>query len=193
MPFNINGTVLTGGTSITATDSSSNKIFQQLSTGQVLKPTTSASGVLTPMFNVGFNATGGWIAVSGVLPFAYTGGNGYTNIGSCYNTSTYRFTAPWTGLYLFKVHMYSYGNNATTAWYYHPLFLVNGSQTVRRPGGTPYRMRGYGFPASYAHDSDCCELIYLTAGDYVQANVAISGTIEGYGSYSSFSGAYISN
>jgi hypothetical protein len=192
MGFNINGTVITGGTSITATDTSSNKIYQQLSTGQVLKPVNSSNNVLIPMFNVGFNA-GGWTVISGIVPFAYTAGNGYYNVGSCYSTSTYAFTAPFTGLYLFKVHVYTYGNNVTPNWYYHPLFYVNGSSSSRRPGGTPYRIREYGFPANYGHDSDCCELIYLTAGDYVQSVVLVVGTIEGYGVFSTFSGSYISN
>ena len=192
MPFNINGTTITGGTSVTATDASSNKIYQQLSTGQVLNPVNSSNTVLTPMFNVGWSATGGWTVVSGIVPFSYTGGSGYYNVNSCYNTTTYAFTAPWTGLYLFKQHVYTYGNNATIGWYYHPLFYVNGSTSVRRPA-TPYRMRLYGMPASYAVDGDCCELIYLTAADYVQAGLAVNGTIEGYSTYSVFSGAYISN
>jgi hypothetical protein len=48
-------------------------------------------------------------------------------------------------------------------------------------------------PASSAYDGDCCELIYLTAADYEQAGLEVNGTIEGYPTYSVFSGAYISN
>jgi hypothetical protein len=192
MPFDINGTILTGGTSITATDASSNKIFQQLSTGQVLKPTTSAGSILTPMFSVGWGA-GGWTDIGGIVPFNYTGGSGYFNVGGCYNTSTYAFTAPWTGLYLFKQDVYTYGPTSTITWYYHPLFLVNGSTTLRRPGGTPYRMRAYGVDATYACDSDCCELIYLTAGDYVQVYLPRNGTMQGYAQYSNWNGSYLSN
>lgn len=191
MAIDVNGTIITGGTSFTATDGSGNKLYSQTSAGQVLMPTTSGNSVLLPMFNVGWNSDNSWVDLGGIVPFVYTSGSGYFNVGGCYNTSTYRFTAPWTGVYLFKEHIYIYGNNATIGWYCHPLFLVNGSQTVRRPGGTPYRMRLYGIPASYGQDTDCCELIYLTAGDYVEVYIPRSGTVQGYRSYSSWSGSYL--
>jgi hypothetical protein len=192
MPVNVNGTILTGGTSLTATDASSNVIFKQGTSGLVSKPTNSSGTILTPMFNVGMG-TGAWRALGSIVIFNYTGGSGYLNINSCYNTSNGAFTAPLTGLYLFKHHIYCYGNNDTVTWYFHPLYLVNGSQTLRRPGGTPYRIRQYGLYASYGHDSDCCELIYLAAGDYVQIYTPMNGTMEGYEAYSTFNGSYISN
>lgn len=193
MPIDLNGTLVTGGTSVVATDSSNNNIFQQLSTGQVLMPTTSAGASLIPLFNVGWSTSNVWTSINGIIPFSYTGGSGYYNVGSCYNTGTYAFTAPWTGLYFFKQHVYIYGNNATIGWYTHPLFLVNGSQTTRRPGGTPYRMRLYGLPANYGYDTDCCEQIYLSPGDYVQVYQPSVGTVEGYQSFSAWSGAYLGN
>ena len=189
MPVDISGTTLTGGTTLTVTDSSSNQLFYQDSNGVTYRPRLSGGGTSIPLFNVGWS--GGWITMGGVIPFAYTGGDGYQNVGSCYNTGNYRFTAPWTGVYLFKQHIYIYGNNSTYGWYCHPQFNVNGSYTVRRPGGTPYRMRLYGLYASYGQDTDCCELIYLTAGDYVEVYVPVSGTVQGYASYSSWSGSYM--
>lgn len=190
MAIDINGSIISGGTSLTVTDSSNNKIYQQLSTGQILKPTDSSNNTRIPLFNVGWSS-GGWTTVTGTVPFSYTAGSGYFNVGSCYNTSTYRFTAPWQGLYLFKEHMYVYGANSTYTWYLHPQFSVNGSFTTRRPGGTPYRIRLYGMRADYGHDTDCSEIIYLSPGDYVEVSLATSGTIQGYAQYCSWSGVYL--
>jgi hypothetical protein len=193
MPINVNGTILTGGTSLTATDAStSNVLYRQNTTGVVSKPTNSAGTIVTQMFNVGMG-TGAWVALGGVVIFSYTGGSGYLNVNGCYSTSTGAFTAPFTGLYLFKHHIYCYGPNATVGWYFHPLYLVNGNQEVRRPGGTPYRMRQYGLNAEYGQDSDCCELIYLLAGDYVQVYTPRNGDMQGYEAFSTFNGSYISN
>lgn len=192
MPIDVNGTIITGGTTVVATDASSNRIYEQSTGGVVNMPRTSAGAALTPLFNVGMNAAG-WTDLGGVVQWTYTSGSGYTNIGSCFNTANGRFTAPWTGLYLFKHHIYCYGPDSTYTWYFHPQYLVNGSYTTRRPGGTPYRIRQYGLYASYGQDSDCCELIYLTAGDYVEVYCPRSGTMQGYGPYSAFSGAYLGN
>jgi hypothetical protein len=192
MPIDINGVVIAGGSTVLITDALNNRLYEQSSDGIVNMPRNSTSTTVVPLFNVGMNSVG-WTALGGVVQWTYTAGSGYTNIGSCFNTSNGRFTAPWTGLYLFKQHIYTYGNNATIGWYYHPLYLVNGSYTVRRPGGTPYRIRDYGKPASYGQDSDCCELIYLTAGDYVEVDTPRAGSMEGYGPYSAFSGVYIGN
>lgn len=192
MPIYVGDITLTGGTSLTATDASSNKTYQQDSSGRVLNPQTSANGVLTPLFNVGLGGAQAWVTLSGAVIFSYTGGNGYTNVGSCYNTSNGRFTAPWTGLYLFKSHIYCYGGNSTYGWYFQPMYSVNGSTTARRPGGELYRIRQYGLYASYGQDTDLCELIYLTAGDYV--NVYLyngGGSMQGYDYYSAWSGAYL--
>jgi hypothetical protein len=192
MPINVNGTTLTGGTSLSITDGSNNVIYKQGTTGLVSKPTNSGGTVLTPMFNVGWSPAS-WTNLGGVVVFDYTGGSGYLNVNGCYNTSNGAFTAPFTGLHLFKHHIYCYGNDAGNSWYFHPLYLVNGSQTVRRPGGTPYRMRQYGLTSNFGQDSDCCELIYLIAGDYVQVYTPMNGTMQGYAPYCTFNGSYISN
>lgn len=175
------------------TDSSNNKIYQQTTGGVVLMPTTSGNATLVPLFNVGMGSEASWRNLGGVVVFNYTGGGGYMNVGSCYNTSNGRFTAPWTGLYLFRHHIYCYGPDPTPTWYFHPLYLVNGSQTLRRPGGTPYRIRQYGLYANYGQDSDCCELIYCSAGDYVEVYAPMSGTMQGYPPHSATSGFYIGN
>lgn len=193
MPVNINNITLTGGTSLAITDASSNVIYRQNTSGIVLKPVNSGGAALTPMFNVGMGSVSGWRPLGGVVIFNYTSGSGYVNVNSCYNPSNGAFSAPISGLYLFKSHIYCYGNDAGYSWYFHPLYLVNGSSTFRRPGGTPYRIRQYGLVSNYGQDSDCCELIYLAAGDYVQVYAPMNGTMEGYEAFSSFNGSYISN
>jgi len=195
MAVTIGSVTLTGtSTTLTVTDASSNKLYQQLSGGQVMLPTNSSGTTNVPMFNVGWTGVDGWTDLGGIVPFVYTGGSGYFNVGSCYSTSTYAFTAPWTGLYLFKSTIYCYGPDGTVyTWYFHPLFLVNGSSSARRPGGTPYRIRQYGLLASYGQDSDCCEMIYMTAGDYTQVYTPRNGTMQGYTSYSTYSGCYLGN
>lgn len=195
MGIDVAGTLITGGTSIAVSDSSSNKLYQQSSSGIVSGPATSAGGALTPLFNVGYGGNGtGWIDFgSGWYKgaFSYTGGNGYYNVGSCYNTSTYRFTAPWTGMYLFRQLMALYYNNTAYSLYTHPIIGVNGSVGGIRRAGTPYRIRAYGSYASYGSDTDGCELLYLTAGDYAEAYYYVGTNMSGYGPYGSFTGTYL--
>lgn len=193
MSINIDNTNISGGTTVNITDSSGNILYEQTSTGLIRKPKNSNGVEYTPLFNVGWN-TGGWqsIASTNAISFNYTGGNGYYNVGGCYNTSNYRFTAPWTGMYLFKGHIYIYGANSTYSWYTHPNFRVNDGWSTRRAmAGGPYRIRLYGLYASYGQDTDICELIYLIAGDYVTYSTATSGSVQGYGAYSSWSGSYM--
>jgi len=192
MPIDVNGTTINGGTSFSASDANSNVLYQQDTSGVPRDPRNSNGDDLVPMFAVGWS--GGWtsIATNNALPFAYTSGGGYYNVGGCYNTTNYRFTAPWTGMYLFKGHMYIYGNATSYTWYTHPFFLVNGSYNVRRPmAGSPYRIRLYGMRSSSGHDADINELIYLSAGDYVTYGAATSGTVQAYANYSGWSGSYI--
>lgn len=192
MPIDVNGTILTGGTSLTVTDASINYLYQQDSSGRVLAARDIWGTNMLPMFSVGLGATNTWILVNGFITFTATTGNGYYNIGSCYSTATGRFTVPWTGLYLCQQNVYIYnGNGAVYNGYGHPLFTVNGSSTTRRGAYTPYRIRHYGLPGSYGNDTDCCELMYLTAGDYVQVYFPTANTMYYYDSYSSWSGAYL--
>lgn len=192
MPVNIGGTIITGGTTVTVTDGSSNELYKQSSTGVVTKQKTSQGGDYLPMFNVGWSASEWTSIATGVVPFDGTTGSGYYNVGGCYNTSTYRFTAPWSGVYLFKVHIYIYGNTSTYSWYTHPFINVNGSTVTRRNMNySPYRIRLYGLYSSYGQDTDMCDIVNLTAGDYVEQYNITSGTVQGYPPYSSWSGAYL--
>jgi hypothetical protein len=193
MAVNLNGLSLEGGTTFTATNGS-HRLFHQDGNGITKLPTDTAGATMIPLFHVGRGNAGVWNSMgTGVQAFGYTGGNGYVNIGSCYNTTNYRFTAPWTGFYLFQVSMYCYYPDGGYGYYFHPFFTVNGSSSARRPGGSPYRIRGYGCYGSYAVDADNCELIYLTAGDYVEQYNAVGGGMQVYDSYAAWSGVYIGN
>lgn len=192
MPIDVNGTTLTGGTSLTVTDASSNKLYQQDSSGRVLAAKTSGSVNLLPMFSVGLGGTNTWILVNGYITFTVTTSDGYYNIGGCYSTSTGAFTVPWTGLYLVQQNVYIYNaDGGIYNAYGHPFFTVNASLTTRRGAYAPYRIRHYGLPGSYGQDTDCCELLYLTAGDYVQVYFPTANTMYYYDGYSSWSGAYL--
>lgn len=198
MPIDINGTIVSGGTSLIAKDSSNNNLYQQTSGGYTLRPTNSSGSTYLPLFNVGWSSEG-WVSFGGsgswyVIPFRLTSGSGYYNVGSCYNTGNYTFNAPLTGLYLFKSHAYIYYPLANIAYYTHPMFFVNGNGTNRRPSGGPlYRIRQYGLRADYGRDTDICEMMYLTAGDYVQSVGYVGNGMQGYAQYSSWNGAYLGN
>ena len=194
MPLDIAGSKLSGGTNLLVTDASNNQLFQQDSGGRVLAARDSSGATRVPLFAVGVNA-GSWVSYAAsswnTLTPGYTGGDGYLNVGGCYNTTNGRFTAPWTGMYLIQQSFYIYGNSSTVDWYVHPMFNVNGSTNLRRGNNTIYRIRGHGIPASYANDTDCCELMYLTAGDYVEIYHYSGGSMQYYGGHSQWSGVYM--
>lgn len=195
MSIDVNGTILSSaGNNLLVTDGS-NKLFQQLSNGITLLPKSSSDTQIIPFFNVGINGGGAWRSWTAAtwqnVQFNYTGGSGYYNVNNCFNTSTYAFTAPITGFYLFKSHCYIYyPDGSGYSYYVHPLFAVNGSNSARRPG-THYRIRLYGLFASYGQDTDISEIIYLYAGDYVHSMVYAAQAIQYYGDYCSFNGTYL--
>ena len=116
------------------------------------------------------------------------------NNGSCYNTSTYAFTAPVSGVYYFASSLYFYKNTSTNAdSYVHPGFWVNGSSTLRgASSGHEHRIRGRTYySSSYSHDTQINNIYRLTAGDYVQLYVYGGGALQWYTTESFFSGALI--
>jgi hypothetical protein len=112
------------------------------------------SGRVTRPYQPAFNASGSPANVS------YSGGNIFQfntadlNVGSHFNTSTYRFTAPVAGVYLFGVSIYVNGNLSGC-------FTVNGTQTY---GGSDVQPLVYGdLTRSYSAQL----LVSLSANDIV--------------------------
>ena len=106
------------------------------------------------------------------------------NLGSAFNTGTYRFTAPVTGSYYFSYNANVY--NMDTGVYWLPAIYKNGAVYMR--GG---RVLGLG-----ANDSNqtVSGVVRLTAGDYVTAVIECndpSYNISGGTVWNSFSGILI--
>lgn len=110
------------------------------------------------------------------------------NRESHYSTVNTRFTAPITGQYMFIYSAYMYTNN-----YCHGAFGVNGSTSTRRGTDTKYRIRMHGFVANYQFDMQMQEVVYLTAGDYVEPFffAASGSSTYHYPRYGIFSGAFV--
>lgn len=109
------------------------------------------------------------------------------NVGSCFNTGTYTFTAPVTGYYQFYISTYFYGWTVGSNEPYSLYFYKNGSVAARFAVGAQ--------PSSGANPTTNSNQItlYLTAGDYVSAYVNVaagSGTAILYYE-STFFGGYL--
>lgn len=105
------------------------------------------------------------------------------NIGSHYNTSNGRFTAPVAGRYLFSVNVYAYGGYQTAI-----VLTVNGSQyTVQDV--SPYLFVG----AEVGNITDGFSLIWdLAAGDYIEVRARVGNNAQIYRAHSHFSGQLLS-
>jgi hypothetical protein len=88
------------------------------------------------------------------------------NVGSHWNASTYRFTAPITGYYFCGIRALGTGTNIEVA--------------IRRNGSTVVNTRSNGTSGTSTADSS---IVYLTAGDYLDAKVEGSGGMNGGNSY----------
>jgi hypothetical protein len=95
------------------------------------------------------------------------------NIGSCFNTSTYRFTAPVSGTYFFTWN----ATSATTTWN-NPTPAGNTVSTALYKNGTVISATdnflsltnsGHRIPVGGS------TTIYLTANDYVSAGIPVAG------------------
>lgn len=188
MPVYVGDASIEGGSSaFTVKDNVGTTVFAQgvsAGTGGNFGYYTTAQ---VPGFIAGSSSDPGWVWQGPAS--AWSKSNIYaTNViynrGNCYSPSETRFTAPITGPYLFIWGCYAY-----TANYFHPQFAVNGNVDLRR-GTCPYRIRGYGMAANYQQDGQTEELIYLTAGDYVELHTYSGGITYYYQLYSLFAGFF---
>lgn len=121
---------------------------------------TTAATAAGPTFAAYMNAAP---SLSGAtkLPFDTT----YFNIGSCYNTSTYRFTPTTAGYYQVSIIIRSGEGNSTAAQHYTSLYK-NGSRfayTQNYTGGQPY-------------NGSISGVIYFNGStDYIEAYFEASG------------------
>lgn len=106
-----------------------------------------------------------------------------SNIGSHFNTSTARFTAPVAGVYYMTWSAYYQGSSGGTASYVHPSIFINGSNTWNN-GQQPFIIYGHnidGLQNGLQHTWT----FYLNAGDYVQPAAYFRSTNDTfYGNYS---------
>jgi hypothetical protein len=186
MPLNIDGTTIqTSNSALSITTNSvtgfdiNSSNFPVFST----RPSFSAQGTVAS-----------WTALTNAnwttIVFNTTNGN----IGSNYNTSNGRFTAPVSGLYYFASHLYGYKSDSVPTSLTHPVFLINGSTTYRQAQylDAPYRLRSRTYySGGYSWDSMINDVFYLAAGDYVQYYIYNSSGNYYLPSYSLFTGFLI--
>ena len=139
--------------------------------GYVTKPNN-------PAFRAYYSVNGYWALGSEAV---FTFDSTEYNIGSCYNTSNGRFTAPVAGVYQFNFYTIIYGS------------VTNGAVSFRKNGGYP--SSGYNIHFSPTNSSTSWSnvvyttSIYLNAGDYVFMVNGSGATVTYHGDdWSSFSG-----
>lgn len=182
-----NGSIEAGSSYVTVKNSSNENVFRRGVSTYGGNSFSFFENTNVPAFVAGSASDPGWItpAASG----AWGKINNYCttvsyNRGSHYNTSSTRFTAPVTGPYWFSFTSYMYTNGYT-----HPGFTINGSQTSG--WAFQYRIRGHGMQANYQQDAQIEEIMYLTAGNYVEVYWYSSGASLHYPYYSLFQGMYV--
>ena len=190
MPIIIgNGSSIEGGSgAFRVRNSSGTNVFEQGIANYSGTPFGYYNSGNIPMFVAGRASDPSWVSVA---DGAWRKVNDYCtdvgiNIGSCYNASTTRFTAPISGPYYLMFSAYTYAGG-----YYHPVIGVNGSPGARHGSETKYRIRGHGYVANYQTDSQIEEVIWLQAGDYCEVFWATSGTAYHYPLYDLFAGVYV--
>lgn len=134
------------------------------------QPSFVASGTIGSwVYSTNFGGTG-WREIGSQI--GYTS----TQVGSGFNNSTGRFTAPLAGHYYFYSQAYYYNDNNSTSGYIHYLFGKNGTE-VWNEGHTPYNIYGHGSVANHVDGIHCHGIIYLNVGDYVSVRPFWGGTV----------------
>jgi len=126
-----------------------------------------SSGRLTTPYQPAFEIVGaGVLAVANnaVLPFSVA----IVNVGSHFNTGTYTFTVPVTGIYLFAISV-RWENTNSAATYWRLDLYINGLAISRNSGALAAVV-----VATYAYSSQAY-VCSLTAGDTCKYHYSTSG------------------
>jgi hypothetical protein len=180
MGINLNGTTIAkSGSDLIIGRSNTALTFD--SSGRLIR------GSIHPMFYAA-NANDWTSNITATGWNTYEFPNTELNNNSCFSTSTYRFTAPIQGIYLFTLN--TYHDDPAEVPYYHPEFVVNGALAGRTPASTGiYRIRHADKTSGYASDGNISQLYYLSESDYVYTVFYLpSGTIRYYRYASHFAG-----
>jgi len=161
----------------TAAAGYANTLYFYDSNASAIRMAINSAGIVTTPFSPAFQAymSGStYMTSSQIMPL----NNTRLNIGGCFNTSTYRFTAPVTGSYAFQTQFYV---DSAGTWG-NVIYKVNGTQYL-------YAETSAGSTQSLSP----CIVISLNTNDYVEifwATVTGKGVYRG-ASESSFSGFLI--
>lgn len=143
------------------------------SAGRVLLPNQPAFLTRTH----GSSFTSGWAKFTGFTTDDY-------NIGSRWDRSTHRFTAPVAGRYAFYVGGWMNGNTADARFGY--AFNINGSSSNTYICGGSEATTDTPMPAGFV-------VLNLSANDYMEMSLFLSGGTRtlGTGSHSFYMGGYL--
>lgn len=180
------GTMATATAADYLTNVSASSTYAQLS-GAEFTGNISTTGRITSTSIPSFMATrSSNVAISSggvVVPLdSVSYGTGTFNNGGHYNTSTYRFTAPVSGKYLFAFNSNVY---SATGVVYATGIRINASQIIY---GTRFATN-----VSGDNDGTVTAIISLSANDYVEPFIYVSSsmTISASNAWNSFSGTLI--
>jgi len=161
-------------------DTAAGEKFRIDSSGNVTKP-------YNPVFRV--NGAHGWVTLnqdaSLILPFS----NELLDVGSNYDTSNYRFTAPVAGKYYINVSLYWKATSAATSNYITLEFQKNGSANS---SGIDYGIYGTANDTTGSQYLTTDSIQELSASDYVDVKIFARGAnIDYYMGHSQFNGFLI--
>ena len=123
-----------------------------------------ANGRVTMPFQPAFHAWGSNSVSVSITGYILALNNVVTNRGSHYNTSTFRFTAPVTGMYMLA-HRVLWGGTGTGVSVYQ---AVNGGGSA-----SPTEVFGYSTTTGYHTSSTGISVIQLNANDFVDLRTII--------------------
>jgi len=159
----------------------------KLATQDLARINIDGSGRVTKPYQPSFQAYGAsqWQTVTSGNTQVIALNVAHSNIGSHYDTSTYRFTAPVAGQYLFSINCYcrleTHDDDSNHAYVF-----------LRKNGATyinAIAIYGYYNSGDVDQTQNVCCLMTMAAGDYATAELnAASGDASAYRGATTFSG-----